>query len=339
MIGGVPARTLTRLAYTSATLCLAAAISAVLLNLVAPEFIDVRKGSPVALVDIAVFVAGGLAAGLAFRSLFRQANREISAGYTTLTWRSLRGSVPVVNPHTRAIERHGAPKFDPVAARAGVPWSTRSGGDALSGFSAAPSFGRAIRRARWLGVAGTCLIALALVARVQVGAVSSATVITIGVVVVALLLVVVLASAIVLRLMQTDRLSRVSRVASGIIVAAISTPDARATSERLNIAEGAIPRVAVLVFDAHGFSIWRGASAPVLTVSRLDVLALSTTTIRSGRTLTEGLEIAVIPPDERWPVLLDFTVFDPSRPVAAADKEVLTSLVDSITRVWIAQAA
>ena len=63
------------------------------------------------------------------------------------------------------------------------------------------------------------------------------------------------------------------------------------------------------------FTLWRGSGVPrpVVTVRYADVLAIKATTVRYGRTLALGLEVSVMPPDERWPLDFDFFIFDESR--------------------------
>lgn len=335
LIDGAPARTLVVPAYAALTIGFAAAATMFLLNIVAPDLINVRRGSPVAIVVLVVFFGSEVSAWVLFGTLFRQWNREVSAGYTTMTWRSVRGLIPVVNPRTRLIEHRG-PEFDPIVARARVPWSTQSGDQRPSTIPSSSPFSRHTKRARWAGIAGIVLMGLAIFARVQAGTISSATSLYIGAVVTLVLVLGVLVGAVILRFVLADRLSKVHQVAAGIMVGAISTPDTRASSDRLNVPAGALPMVAVLVFDEDNFTIWNGSGSPrpVISVHCSNVLSLETTTIVSGRTITPGLRIAVIPPDERWPLLLDFTIFDPSRLFAAADEEKLTSIIHSITEVW-----
>ena len=150
------------------------------------------------------------------------------------------------------------------------------------------------------------------------------------------MLVATIAAAFVFRAAQADHLSKVSQVATGIIVAGYSTPQVRASQERLGLPRGVIPRIPVLVFDAEGLSIWRasGVPRPVVTISRRDVMSLDTTTIFSGRVSTPGLEVQVIPPDERLPFIMEFTVFDPTRMLAAANEAKLRALIQSITDLW-----
>ncbi|GAA4149981.1 hypothetical protein [Leifsonia shinshuensis] len=329
------------LASVAFVIWLADMTAAVVSNFIAPQLMDVRTGSPAAVTAIVVFVVSGVSAWVAFHFLFRQANREGSLGYTTLTWNSLRGSVPRVNPYTRRIERLGPPRFDADAARARTPWSSHGEAHPSNIAPETPSFGRIERRVRWFGIAATALMAVAIVARVQGGGVSASTTLFLGPIVLALLFAAVVATVIIIVFVQATRLARVSRVASGIILSAFSTLDTRAATERLNLAAGTIPWLAVLVFDEDGFSIWRGSREPrpVWNVSRSDVIGLDTTLIVNGRTSNTGLEVAVIPPDERWPLLLDFTISDPSRRFAATNERKLNAITESICALWIGRGA
>ena len=145
-----------------------------------------------------------------------------------------------------------------------------------------------------------------------------------------------IAAAFVFRAVQANHLSKVSRLATGIIIACHSTPEVRASEERLGLRKGVIPRTPVLVFDADGLSIWRasGIPRPGVTITRRDVISLNATRVFSGRTSTPGLEVQVIPPNERFPFIMEFTVFDPSRILAAATEEKIGALITSITAVW-----
>lgn len=102
------------------------------------------------------------------------------------------------------------------------------------------------------------LFALAIWARVEYGSASGAGTLLIGVVVIGGLFVAVFVALFVFRALQASRLSRVSQVASGIIIACVTVPQVLASSERLGVGRGVIPRAAVLVFDSEGLSIWRG---------------------------------------------------------------------------------
>jgi len=180
------------------------------------------------------------------------------------------------------------------------------------------------------------LFALAIWARQENGSVSGAATLMIGAVVIGALFVAVLLALFAFRALQASRLSKVSQVASGIIIAGVTAPQVLASSDRLGVRRGAIPRAAVLVFDSEGLSIWQGSGVPrpVVSISRHDVISLDTATITSGRTSTIGLEVTIIPPDERWPFIMKFTVFDPSRILAAANEEKLEVLIKSITDAW-----
>jgi hypothetical protein len=337
LVGGTPASSLVILAAVSMSVGFAAALLAVVLNFVAPRLMDFWGGSPTAVVVVVFFVVGGVMAGFGFPALFRQANREIAAGYTTLKWSSLRGSVPLVNPRTRRIERVGPPRFDATAARARAPWSSAAASQSKSvPLPPTPRLSRAAARARWAAIAGIVLFAIAIWARVQDGSVSGVGTLLIGAIVIGVLLVALISAALVFRALLAGRLSKVSQVETGIIAACYCAPQTLASSERLGVARGVIPRVAVLVFDTEGFSIWRasGVPTPTVSVTRHDVISLDTTIITSGRTSTTGLEVTVIPPDERWPFLMKFTVFDPSRILAAADEEKLDVLIRSVTDMW-----
>ena len=173
------------------------------------------------------------------------------------------------------------------------------------------------------------LFALAIWARVEYGSASGAGTLLIGVVVIGGLFVAVFVALFVFRALQASRLSRVSQVASGIIIACVTVPQVLASSERLGVGRGVIPRAAVLVFDSEGLSIWRGPGVPrpVVSISRHDVIALDAATITSGRLATIGLEVTINPSDERWPFIMDFTVFDPTRILTAANEENIEALI------------
>jgi hypothetical protein len=331
LVDGAPASTWVILVSVSLTVGFAAAVLAFVLDIVAPQLMNVWAGSPVAVIDAVCFVAGAVLAGFGFPALFRQANRETAAGYTTLNWSSFRGSVPLVNARTRRIEGGAASRFDPAAARAGTPWSSSAGSQPQPPqLSSVPRLAAARARGRWPAIGGIVLFALAIWARVENGSVSGAGTLMIGAVVTGALFVAVLVAVLV------NRLSKVSQVASGIIIAGVTVPQVLASSDRLGVPRGVIPRAAVLVFDSEGLSIWQGSGVPrpVVSISRHDVISLETATITSGRTSTIGLEITIIPPDERWPFIMKFTVFDPARILAAADEEEILALITSIIKAW-----
>ena len=343
LVDGAPASTWVILATVSLAVGFAAAVLALVLDIVAPQLMNVWAGSPVAVIDSVCFVAGAVLAAFGFPALFRQANRETAAGYTTLNWSSFRGSVPLVNARTRRIEGGAASRFDPAAARAGTPWSSTAGSQPkppqlsfVPRLAAARARARAGARGRWAAIAGIMLFALAIWARQENGSVSGAATLMIGAVVIGALFVAVLLALFAFRALQASRLSKVSQVASGIIIAGVTAPQVLASSDRLGVRRGAIPRAAVLVFDSEGLSIWQGSGVPrpVVSISRHDVISLDTATITSGRTSTIGLEVTIIPPDERWPFIMKFTVFDPSRILAAANEEKLEVLIKSITDAW-----
>lgn len=337
LISGAPARTWNVLAYSSFAVTFMSFAAAFLLNVVAPQMIAKWMGAPVLAVFAFTFVA--------FRNMFRQMWRENSAGYTTLSRGSLRGSVPVVNPRTRQIHRHGAAVFDPVVARARAPWSARGADQSPHEFLSAPSRGdfpptspptRVRGQVRWVPIAGIVLMGLGLVARVQSGTISASQSLVIGFWVFVTLLGITLPCAAAYRYVAARRLSKVTRVTSGTALCAISTPETRVAFERVNVAAGVVPMVSVLVFDVEGFSLWRGSGVPhpVVTVRYVDVLAIKATTVSYGRTFAKGLEVSVMPPDERWPVDFDFIIFDESRLFAALNEKKLVPMVDSITRMW-----
>lgn len=337
LVDGAPASTWAILASVFLAVGFAAAVLALVLDIVAPQLMNVWAGSPVAVIDSVCFVVGAVVAGFGFPALFRQANRETAAGYTTLSWSSLRGSVPLVNARTRRIEGGAASRFDPEAARAGTPWSSTAGSKPQRPQpSSVPPLAVAKARVRWAAIAGIVLFTLAIWARVENGSVSGAATLTIGVFVIGALFVAVLVALFAFRALQARRLSKVSQVASGIIIAGVTAPQVLASSDRLGVPRGAIPRAAVLVFDSEGLSIWRGSGVPrpVVSISRHDVISLDTTTITSGRITTIGLEVIIIPPDERWPFIMKFTVFDPSRVLASADEEEIMALITSISNQW-----
>jgi hypothetical protein len=340
LVDGAPARHWAVLAWGSLCCWLAAATLFVVLNFVAPQLMDVQ--STVAVILEVVFVVGGVAAFVGFWRMFRQLDREITAGYTTLNWNSLSGFVPVVNPRTRLIRRGTTSRFDAVAARARAPWSSGGGiGAKCPPLSSNPQPSRSIAGARGAAIASTVLAVLAIWARAENGSVPVADTLSTGVVVIGAMVAAFLVTAFILRAVQTSRLAKVSRLASGIVVACYSTPEVRASSDRLGIGKGVIPWAPVLVFGSAGLVIWDGSGVPhpVVTISRNDITSLETTTIKSGRTWTIGLEVTVVPPDERWPFRMDFTVFDPSRLLAAANQQRLGGLIRSITDAWCSAQA
>ena len=337
LISGAPARTWNVLAYSALAVTLVSFAGAFLLNIVAPQLIAKWMGAPFLAVIAFTFVA--------FRNMFRQMWRENSAGYTTLSRGLLRGSVPVVDPRTRQMQRHGAGVFDPVAARARAPWSARDADRSPHEFLSTPSRGelpptssptRVKGQARWAPIGGIIVMGLALVARVQSGTISASHSLVIGFWVFVSLLGITLPCLAVYRYVAARRLSKVTRVASGTVLCAIGTAETRVAFERLDVTAGVVPVVSVLVFDAEGFTLWRGSGVPrpVVTVRSVDVLAIKATTVRYGRMSGKGLEVSVMPPDERWPVDFDFFIFDESRLFAAVKENKLVPIVDSITRMW-----
>jgi hypothetical protein len=324
------------LASVGVTIWALAAVLLVVLNFAAPQLNDVRTGSPIAIIAAASFVVGAIATLTGFPLTYRQADRERLAGYTTMRWRSYRW-LPVVNPRTLVIEHGQFTQWDPTTARARTPWATT------------PSV--KVAQAPWVPlplsapsrasivVAGTVSAALSLAAawsRVQHGAVSTSDNLFIGAVVTGSLLVATFAFALVLRAVQSNRLATISGLTSGIIVACFSAPEIRGSAERLGLEKRSIPRIPVLVFDQDGFTIWRasGVPAPLVSFPRRDVLDVGTFTIVSGRAFSPGMEITVVPPDERWPFLMTFTVFDPTRIFATASNGRIQAIANSVTELW-----
>ena len=118
LVDGAPTSTWVIPATVSLAFGFAAAVLALVLDIVAPQVMNVWAGSPVAMVDSVCFVVGAVLTGFGFTALFRWANREIAAGYITLSCSSFRCRVPLVNARTRRIEGGAASRFDPAAARA-----------------------------------------------------------------------------------------------------------------------------------------------------------------------------------------------------------------------------
>lgn len=337
LIGGVSARLARAIGYLSLSIALFAAIVAAILNFAAPRLNDLSQGAPLGFVLLVAFFGGGVIAGIAFPLMFRQARREGIAGYTTLREGSLAGYVPVVNPRTRKVERSCNFTFDLAVSRSLAPWSTSDGPPSHPEPPLPPTVTSAMRSARWLFVLSTVFIVMAQVVRVWSGETTIARTTTIAIIVTVIIFSAVFGFALVLRVLQVDRLAKVSAVASGIIVAAISSYSTLGLRKKLNLKRGAIPLVAVLVFDASGFSIWRGSKSPhqVLHIDRSDVVEIDTTIILSGRAMIPGIQVEVIAPDELSTLDLTFSVFDPSRLFIALKGEKLTSLVSSVTNQWI----
>lgn len=336
LISGISAGTWSRLAWGSFAVASIGALAAIIVNVVAPQDASIWSGSAIPVVLLVALVCGGGFATVGFVRTFRQADREISAGYTTLPWRSLRGSVPIVDVKTRRVAMAGSPPFDPDVARAHAPWSTDHREGAIE-LRTPASVSRAAQRARWAGLVAVVLLGLGLVARAQAGDVSNATVLAVGAVIVVVCVVVLSIATIGLRLVLLRRVATVADVTGGVVVGAISATDIGAAVEQL--AQGRIPRLSALVFDARGVSVWRDASGPLATISLRDIVALRRTLIVSGRTLTQGISLGVIPAGGRWPIALDFTILDPARPLAAMSQEKLDSLVTSVTRSWTEAAS
>jgi hypothetical protein len=268
-------------------------------------------------VAIVGFIVGGVLTFLAFPVMFRQAHREIAAGYSTIVGSRVRGSTPLVNPRTRRIEGGSTDRFDAATARARVPWASSadrgsqppSPGTSLTG----PQLNYARTIARNSAIASTVLAVMAIWARSRNGTPSVPDTLITGGIVLGGLLALTLVASFIFRGIQASRLSKVSRLTTGIILACYIAPQARASQERLGLRRGLIPRIPVLVFDGDGFSIWStsGDPRPVVTIARRDVLALDPTWVFSGRT------------------------FDPSRMLAAANEQKIEALITSITAAWI----
>jgi hypothetical protein len=194
LVDGAPASTWAILASVSLSVGLAAAVLAFILDLVAPQSMNLWAGSPVAVIDSVSLVTSAVLAGFGFPAIFRQANRETAAGYTTLNWSSFRGSVPLVNARTRRIEGGAASRFDPAAARAGTPWSSTAASQPKPPQSSSVprlAAARARARARWAAIGGIAFFPLAIWARVENGSVSGAATLMIGAVVIGALFVAV----------------------------------------------------------------------------------------------------------------------------------------------------
>lgn len=333
LVEGAPARTWAIVAWVSVSVWFLAFLLIFVLSNLGPQ----ERGSPLETVAIVAIVVGGALTFVGFPAMFRQAHREIATGYSTVWWAWVRGSTPLVNPRTRRIEGGSTDRFDPAAARARAPWSS----SAVSASSRpTPPVGPRLNHARTIArssaLASTVLAVFAIVARVQSGATTVHDTLTTGAIVLGGFLVAFLAAAFIFRAVQANRLAKVSRVTTGIILACYITPQVRASQDRLGLRKGVIPQIPVLVFDADGFSLWRasGTPKPVVTIGRRDVISLDATRVFSGRSSTPGLEVDVIPPDERVPFIMEFTIFDPSRMLAAANEEKIAALITSITELW-----
>jgi hypothetical protein len=338
LVNGTPARTWAVVAWVSVSVWFLAFLLALVLAFLGPQ----GTRSSLETVAIVGFAVGGVLTFVGFPLMFRQAHREIASGYSTIGWGWIRGSTPLVNPRSRSIEGGTTDRFDAAVARAHAPWSSSAVGASPSPTPpTAPRLNHARAILRSSAIASTVLAGFAILARTRHGTPSVLDTLITGAIVLGGLLVVTLAAAFILRAAQATQLAKVSQLATGIIVSCYSTPQVRASQERLGLRNGVIPRTPVLVFDADGFSIWRasGVPRPVVTIARRDVISLDTTTIYSGRNSTPGLKVRVIPPDERLPFIMEFTLFDPSRMLAAANEEKIGTLITSITDAWCSAAA
>jgi hypothetical protein len=323
-------------AWVSVCVWLLAALLAILLAFRGPPW----TSSPLETVAIVGFIVGGALAIFGFPAMFRQAHREIAAGYSTVIGSWVRGSTPLVNRRTRRIEGGSTDRFDAVAARARAPWASPADRGSQPPTARTSLVGPQLNFVRTItrstAISSTVLAAMAIWARSRNGTPSALGTLTTGGIVLGGLLVVTLTAAFIVRAIQASQSSEVSRLADGIVLACYITPQARASQERLGLRKGLIPRFPVLVFDGDGFSIWStsGIPRPVITITRRDVLSLDATRVFSGWTSAPGLEIDVVPPDERLPFVMEFTIFDPSRMLTAANEQKIDALIASITAVW-----
>ena len=335
-VDGAPARTWSAVAWVSVCVWFSAALLAIVLAFLGPP----GTRSPLETVAIVGFIVGGALTLVGFPAMFRQAHREIAAGYSTIVGFWVRGSTPLVNPRTKRIEGGSTDRFDAAAARARAPWASAVDHVAQPLAPATPLTGPRLNHARIItrstAIASTLLAAVAIWARSLGRAPSAPDNLITGAIILGGLLVATLAAALIVRAVQANRLLKVSQVTTGIVVSCYATAQLRASGERLGLRKGAIPRIPVLVFDGDGLSIWRasGVPRPVITITRRDVLRLDATRIFSGRSSAPGLEVDVIPPDERLPFIMEFTIFDPSRMLATADEQKIEALIRSITAAW-----